>query len=881
MLEGLGDNEVFKFYEDKKHRLWLSTYNGSSCYIKDGIVHNTSNDSLLARMPVLAFINSMCDPDSNHLYIGYYRGQLLLLNDTVLNWINKAEYWQLTLLYPVNGYVKAIAANQSLNIKASKLISVAPRKFNGPQNAFSSGDKMLIADYTGVKIYKGDSLLWNLQSTSITINNVIHLYLDSAGYLFASCKDGLRIVNIKTGVQRTLLKNLSITCVARDIEGNYWVSTIGDGIFCLNADFNNIRSLSNVIDAKMFYTENKQLYYIANNKLFELSKGQFNNIAFLNNKFTPLYSNAAWLFYTSGSFFCVCNKQTNILDQTHGLKYIYCYGTDKLVLCGFDQFYKVSIASNKYRKIDSVLFRNKIIQCRFDSATRTIYVIDKSALYVYNIDNDQLTTIDSFQNGLPASLSLYGDYILVTTNNKSVFVYKKASFRKNIYLQKDIVYYSFDKMGDNRMLINTNKGFYILDSFKGDLNAIHPVKVEYPFHASNLFDIYPYYDSAICNVGGKLFIIHCSLLNKHIAHPVFYIKKITAEGKIFHATNITLGHRSEYDVQIELDMLSFNGDPGYYEYRIINHDTTSWLHAEGGILTIRLNNYGNNYIEIRAANEGGAISRSQFITVKLLPPFYLSWWGITLEILGLMALLLIGIRIYNRKKSRQFAHELEYMQLENKAINALLNPHFIFNSINNIQNLVAQGDAENANQYLALLSRLIRQNIENLQFNVIPLDKELSLVRNYIYLQNLRFRNLISLEINKSFSSDNICIPPLLIQTFIENSVVHGKKKGLVELHINVELELHEDSYLLITITDDGYGYQPSAQSTNKTSLGISFVRKRLERLSAFYKVDYLLHIENLSEGDTTGTRVQIKICSKFQHSIAPLLPTDFSQPVQ
>ncbi|MBS1689967.1 MAG: hypothetical protein JSS96_14655, partial [Bacteroidetes bacterium] len=144
-----------------------------------------------------------------------------------------------------------------------------------------------------------------------------------------------------------------------------------------------------------------------------------------------------------------------------------------------------------------------------------------------------------------------------------------------------------------------------------------------------------------------------------------------------------------------------------------------------------------------------------------------------------------------------------------------------------------------------------------------------------------RFRNLISLEINRDFSSDNIFIPPLLIQTFIENSVVHGKKKGLVELHINVTLKLRENRYLLITITDDGYGYQQSAHTSDKTSLGISFVRKRLERISAFYKVDYLLHIENISDNDTTGTLVQIKIYSKFQHSIASSLPADFLQPAQ
>jgi LytS/YehU family sensor histidine kinase len=180
---------------------------------------------------------------------------------------------------------------------------------------------------------------------------------------------------------------------------------------------------------------------------------------------------------------------------------------------------------------------------------------------------------------------------------------------------------------------------------------------------------------------------------------------------------------------------------------------------------------------------------------------------------------------------------------------------------------VNENEPDAANNYLVILSKLIRQNIENLQFSYISIAKELSLIRNYILLQNLRYDNKINLIINDSIpDSKKYSVPPLLIHTFVENSVVHGLKKGVIDFTITIDLKTEND-YLYILVTDNGVGLRPKKHDSalaDKTSLGIDFMRKRLSRLSAFYKVTFSLDISNLSGPGKRGTQVSIVLYAKL-----------------
>jgi LytS/YehU family sensor histidine kinase len=234
----------------------------------------------------------------------------------------------------------------------------------------------------------------------------------------------------------------------------------------------------------------------------------------------------------------------------------------------------------------------------------------------------------------------------------------------------------------------------------------------------------------------------------------------------------------------------------------------------------------------------------------------------------IIAALLLTQR-YIRKKKLAFRAELEHMQLEHKAINALLNPHFLFNVVNNIQDLINTGSRESANNYLATMSKMIRQNMENLQFNLIPVINELELISNYIRLQNLRYQDRIQLVLTHGLDDPTeIVLPPLLLHTFVENAIIHGFRPDQPVFTIQISISLTINDYLSVQITDDGQGLpERPEQSRGKTSLGIDFNRKRLQRISEFYKVGFHMDLQNRTDGQK-GAAVNIILYARFARLI-------------
>lgn len=281
-----------------------------------------------------------------------------------------------------------------------------------------------------------------------------------------------------------------------------------------------------------------------------------------------------------------------------------------------------------------------------------------------------------------------------------------------------------------------------------------------------------------------------------------------------------------------------------------------------------LERHGNYCIEIRSGRQPGHTDHPIRIHIKALPPFTRT--ATFFLLLGVMSILGCILLVYRVMKSRRqrFERELNYLKLEHKSINALLNPHFIFNAINNIQNLILHSRQEEAAEYLATMSQLIRQNVENLQYTLISMDNELLLLENYIALQNLRFGNRIVLQTEDHTGNiPGIWLPPLLLHTFVENAIVHGYKEKDKAFYITITIEPALNDYIVITITDNGAGLQHAGArvfDTKKSSMGIVFNQKRLNRISEYYKVDHSITLRDRAQNGLKGTEVVIVLYARL-----------------
>ncbi|MBN8578919.1 MAG: tetratricopeptide repeat protein [Cytophagales bacterium] len=235
-----------------------------------------------------------------------------------------------------------------------------------------------------------------------------------------------------------------------------------------------------------------------------------------------------------------------------------------------------------------------------------------------------------------------------------------------------------------------------------------------------------------------------------------------------------------------------------------------------------------------------------------------------LTIYGLLVLIaIILVTSYFIYKSAQASRRANQL-LALKSLRGQMNPHFIFNALNSVNQFISQNDERAANKYLSEFSRLMRLVLENSQEDFISLQKEEEIISLYVKLEHYRFRDKFeySITIDETLNKEAIQLPPMLIQPYIENAVWHGlrykEEKG------KLELAFHQHNNLLqVIITDNGIGRQKSAQlktanQKKNSSTGLKNIEERLQILNTVYKTQYTVAIEDLQAD--SGTRVVISI---------------------
>lgn len=299
-----------------------------------------------------------------------------------------------------------------------------------------------------------------------------------------------------------------------------------------------------------------------------------------------------------------------------------------------------------------------------------------------------------------------------------------------------------------------------------------------------------------------------------------------------------------------------------YRYRL---DGGDWLHTQNRSVNYSALLPGERLFEVQSQNEDGIWSDSAAYRFTIRPPWWATWW-----FRGLAALALMGAGIgFFRYRTKQLKRENELQrqmnELERSALQAQMNPHFIFNCLGAIQNFILQNEKDQAITYLGSFARLVRGVLNASVSGKTSLQEEVQLLENYLHLEQLRFDHRFdyTVSVGKNLDVFDIEIPPLLIQPYVENAVLHGmtarESGGKVEVHfekINQALE--------VVIKDNGVGLQINSQATstkNHKSVGMSITQCRLELLS-----DHLgeskAEVYNLLDldGKTIGVEAKIRI---------------------
>lgn len=207
-------------------------------------------------------------------------------------------------------------------------------------------------------------------------------------------------------------------------------------------------------------------------------------------------------------------------------------------------------------------------------------------------------------------------------------------------------------------------------------------------------------------------------------------------------------------------------------------------------------------------------------------------------------------------------------ELESKALRAQMNPHFIFNSLNAIQELVVTENVTAAYDYLSKFSKLLRLVLNNSEKPLIPLADEAAMLHLYLELESLRFRQSFTYQIliDEALDAESVLVPPLLLQPFIENAVWHGLMLKEGEKRLLVKVEPTGDG-LACTVEDNGIGRQKAAEikahklgAGHFESKGLVLSRQRIELLKSNGRSGEVKIEDLCRDGLAAGTRVSIQL---------------------
>jgi ligand-binding sensor domain-containing protein/two-component sensor histidine kinase len=291
--------------------------------------------------------------------------------------------------------------------------------------------------------------------------------------------------------------------------------------------------------------------------------------------------------------------------------------------------------------------------------------------------------------------------------------------------------------------------------------------------------------------------------------------------------------------------------------------------------------FGNMYegtytFKLKARSPFGIWSKPIEYKFTVLPPWWRSWWMKTVyAIIFLLIIITVffyvkhRIRIIRKREEEKTMLNKQISDIEMKALRSQMNPHFIFNVMNSVQNYILENDRVTAQDYLAKFARLMRHVLENSKAENITLDNEIETLKLYVMLEQLRTPDKFTykVDVDPSISIADTLIMPMLIQPFIENAIIHGMiNKNGNDGKINLTIKRSNDQ-LVCVIEDNGIGRKSAqkikaARSTSHKSLGMNVTEERISIINNLHGKNASVIIEDQMDEsmNPAGTRVTLTI---------------------
>jgi ligand-binding sensor domain-containing protein len=468
--------------------------------------------------------------------------------------------------------------------------------------------------------------------------------------------------------------------------------------------------------------------------------------------------------------------------------------------------------------------RGAIINCITGNNKGLVFFADiYNGLFVYNTATNLFKRYTTYE-GLPSnncvwlSLDTKNNLWILTNNGLSYFNYTTQQFVNFENEESNIVSAAF---------FNTDDKGNIYQPFQNGYNC---------WNTNILLEPKPI---------GKIYLRNSKLNEKNI--PIDSVYTFSA---------------SENNISFQFGYLLLDNDaPVQFEYKLNDAD---WV-SVGKDGKISFSNLSSNDYTLFVRTKVTALA-PLFIKFAIAPPFYKTWWFISLLTLGVIAFIYATFKKRINSVRKQASLKQKIAETEMMALRAQMNPHFIFNCISSIDNFILDNDAANASAYLNKFAKLIRNILDNSKNDVVPFWKDWETLSYYIDLEKLRSNNSFTCNItaDAELLNGHYKIPPLIIQPYVENAILHGLKplqheQGLLEINASLQSGL-----LVYTVKDNGVGRNVNKNNTpiktTHTSYGMALTEQRINLFNAQFKDAVTITDLNDEKGNSAGTLITITL---------------------
>ena len=700
------------------------------------------------------------------------------------------------------------------------------------------------------------------------------------------------------------LENKGIATLAEDQENNIWIVTLGDGIYMLPVGY---KAVNNYYADKY---EKHRIYSVAKDKYGNIYTGHDEQIVnvlksgkthilpikrkneYSNNRVTRLvtYKDDIWIGTDNNiRHINVLKKYNKVIKGQYfsaqsighkdsvfiipNIKDITVYKENILICNGYAVY-----------KPDTAWYINDILKpINNNSRTRTysVHADYKGIIWYSTVDGLYSFNGKATQNHSSESIYLSKRVNDIDETIDSVLVLATSGYGVILYRNGKVLCHITENSGlssnickrlfvcKNDIYVATANGASRLSYNNGHIDSVKIFSTKNGLLSNSVNDICAD-DSEICFATSEgLTIINMRLLENNSNVPKVYITGIKCNSRKLSTDSIYSFNYDQNSLQFNFIGICYRlPEDVIYQSRLT--EDQAWLETKNTSIDFPSLAPGIYHFQLRAKISNGPWSSSNSFYFIIKPPFWKTYWFLALCAFSFIILAILVARyqlnVSKRKQQEQLKIKDQMAQLEQQAIQAMMNPHFIFNVMNSIQHYINNNEKHDANLYLTNFARLIRMNLDISSKRYISLDDEITYLEQYLSLETLRFgqRLTYKIDIDPAIDGYETVIPVMLLQPFIENAIWHGILPKKENGHVQVDIKKEKDNMLKIQITDNGIGISVPLENIEtgmKThiSQGMKLTQQRLNLIGKITGHILYINVHDAFPGDKyKGTQVEI-----------------------